>query len=146
MSTVPEVAAASQETCPYWFCLERSDFYIARRGKDLKLVGRDGEIRIDGYFSGPVFLWVIDWSKLLTSSRAVGRVYLAVRELMQAFRFDNRENEEGRVFQLEGKYIRAGSFLNIPGPGTGDSSDSCLSVFLSEDIQSAVRDLIRSKD
>lgn len=41
-----------------------------------------------------------------------------------------------------GKFIRAGNFLNVPGPGTGLDGDSNLSIYLSGDIKDAARGLL----
>lgn len=38
-----------------------------------------------------------------------------------------------------GKFIRAGNFLNIPGPGTGLDGDSNLSIYLSDDVKDAAK-------
>jgi hypothetical protein len=42
----------------------------------------------------------------------------------------------------QGKYIRWENFLNIPCPGTGHDGDPNISIYLDEEIQDAVRQLL----
>jgi hypothetical protein len=46
---------------------------------------------------------------------------------------------------IPGSYIRKGQFLNVPMPGTGSDGDPNISVFVSDEIKAAVRELIETQ-
>ena len=43
---------------------------------------------------------------------------------------------------MPGKFVRFHNYLNIPGRGEGQDGDANLSVYLSESIQEAVKDML----
>jgi len=43
----------------------------------------------------------------------------------------------------QGRFIRYGRFLNIPGPGTGHDGDANVSIELDDGIKAAVKELIK---
>lgn len=53
--------------------------------------------------------------------------------LIQQFRADSAE---------QGKYIRQGKFLNIPGPGTGHDGDPNISIYIDDEMCEAIRRLL----
>lgn len=69
------------------------------------------------------------------------QVELSTEELSSAFFL---EAGEMKSF-IQGKFVRSGRFLNLPGPGTGRAGDHTLSVYVSEDIQAWVRKLINQE-
>lgn len=98
----------------------------------------------------------IFWSILLGFRQYVeGELRLSEAELKDAFnlgRGRNITNELALDFLSEfdgdagvqGHYIRKGQFLNVPMPGTGLGGDPNVSVYVSEEIQKAVRKLIET--
>lgn len=44
---------------------------------------------------------------------------------------------------IPGMFIRKGNFLNIPGPGTGKDGDPNVSVYLTDEVKDAIRDLTK---
>ena len=47
--------------------------------------------------------------------------------------------------KVQGLFIGRGPYLNFPGPGTGEDGDPNISVFVTEEIQDAVRKLVASQ-
>lgn len=46
---------------------------------------------------------------------------------------------------VQGKFLRQDRYLNIPGPGTGQDGDANVSIFVSDEIMKAVRDLLAAR-
>ncbi len=96
-------------------------------------------------------IWLLDW-KITRISAFTISVKLKIPEkiLRHAFALDDGpyESDEwllkhyGADAAERGYYVRAGNYLNIPGPGTGHDGDSNISIFLRPDIKEAVRQLL----
>lgn len=79
-----------------------------------------------------------------------GKVVMSRGELKEAFLPPSPEKnldmqwakKFGAESGVQGSYIRNGPFLNIPMPGTGHDGDPNISVFVTDEIQSAVRKLL----
>lgn len=94
-------------------------------------------------------LWCIT---LFYKQYAMGEIILSQTTLERAFgitkdvptqstfaeKFDTDDGEQGQ-------FIRNGSFLNIPMPGTGMDGDPNISLFVSDEIRQAVREFIDSQ-
>jgi len=77
-------------------------------------------------------------------SQNTGKVWMSKENLGAAFGFSDTckafsgqwlANEYGADVASQGKYIRYGKFLNIPGPGTGHDGDANVSILIDEIIQ-----------
>jgi len=83
--------------------------------------------------------------------RVAGNVILMPHEMRAAFGLSDKPGKYGgeliRRYGADsaerGKYIRRGSSLNIPCPGTGDDGDPNVSIFLSDEIRDAVRKFLK---
>ncbi len=81
-----------------------------------------------------------------------GDVHFSRDELRQAFGLLQPNSLVGEVALLNkrfnadrmvpGHFIRKGKFLNVPMPGTGIDGDPNISIFITNEMQAAVRELI----
>lgn len=55
----------------------------------------------------------------------------------------NGEEMHAREHVANGRYIRQGRFLNIPGPGSEHWPDNAASIYIDDEIRAAVEDLIQ---
>ena len=86
------------------------------------------------------------------SSETHGRVWMGQSDLCTAFCISNVCYADGGGQHLldrfggdvavQGRYIRFGPCLNIPGPGTGHDGDPNISVYVTDEIQEAVRSFL----
>lgn len=116
--------------------------------------------------------WLVDWEllhRLHNQERARGRVCFSNEDLQIAFASGKPADLSGDLSEIaiaadglyvrmtaylrktygaefadQGKYIRLGSFLNIPCPGSGRDGDPNISIFLYEELSEAVRKLLES--
>lgn len=99
--------------------------------------------------------WVLVWELSYGLFDVYGRIAMFwERELLKAFchRPAVVEDETGNSQRLirrfggnavhDGKFIRWNRFLNIPGPGTGDDRNPNISIYITEEIEKAVVELI----
>ena len=97
--------------------------------------------------------WFVDWEVVQFApykEGVRGRTHFYDKELMAAFGTSNDSGwsgdrlikEFGADSAEQGKYIRWKNFLNIPCPGTGNDGDPNVSIYLDEEIQKAVRQLL----
>ena len=68
----------------------------------------------------------------------VGKIEISKIDLKKAFGLSGECDVEDEQ-QIPGKYIKHGSYLNIPGPGTGNDGDPNVSIYLDEALVSNVR-------
>ena len=93
--------------------------------------------------------WSLEWNITHADlSQVHGEVYFDRNELPSAF---GLQKDRGDEFVLglfdadsakQGKYIRRGNLLNIPGPGTAYDGDPNISIFLDDEIKKAVTGLL----
>lgn len=96
-------------------------------------------------------IWFLAWRITRTSALSI-EVKLKIPEeiLRRAFALDRGPHGSdewllkhyGADSAARGYYIRAGNYLNIPGPGTGRDGDPNVSILLDEDIQELLRGLL----
>lgn len=115
------------------------------------LIGNNAA-RLQIYSSGVKDEYVVFWRiHFFVDEYAEGRIKIPVGGIKDAFKLNSKHD----VFHLDalaetmgadvgvaGQYIRKGSCLNIPMPGTGADGDPNISVFISKEIQEAVRELL----
>jgi len=102
--------------------------------------------------------WTVDWLLHhfggLDIPHSGGRIEADTRELLQMLGSDDREQDAGSLWLIEryggtvalqGKFIRWGRYLNISGPGTGRNGDANISVYVTDEIEQAVRTLIERR-
>lgn len=97
--------------------------------------------------------WLVEYTiqHSLYSSNS-GILWFSTDDLKTAFGFSSEcvsqmgqtlVNRYGGDVAALGKYIRAGDYLNIPGPGHGFDDDPNLSIRITEQIKQAVAELMR---
>lgn len=67
-----------------------------------------------------------------------GKISMSEIEIQKAFGLSGECDGEDEQ-QIPGKYIKHGSYLNIPGSGTGKDGDPNVSIYLDEALVSNVR-------
>lgn len=81
----------------------------------------------------------------------IGQIWMLPEHLEAAFGISNTcgshggqwlADEYGADVAYQGKYIRFGKFLNIPGPGTGMHGDANVSILVDEKMQEAIKEII----
>ena len=95
--------------------------------------------------------WGVEWEvKQSRNEKANGRVFMNDKQLAGAFGLAEYRDELSqsilRDFPAEcahqGKFIRQGEYLNIPGPGTGHDGDPNASIQINGEIKAAVGALL----
>lgn len=95
--------------------------------------------------------WVISWriseggTEFSSGARIFSGTELAAAFDLNDWTGDYRSflfDKHGAHAAMQGKFIRIGKYLNIPGPGTGHDGDPNISIFVSPAIQGAVRELL----
>ncbi|OGY28025.1 MAG: hypothetical protein A3F33_02715 [Candidatus Woykebacteria bacterium RIFCSPHIGHO2_12_FULL_43_10] len=97
--------------------------------------------------------WFVDWEVVQYrpyEEGVRGRSQFNDEDFKSAFGLSEKPGEFGHwlIQQFgasaagQGQYIRWGNFLNIPCPGTGHDGDPNVSIYLDEEIQKAVRQLL----
>jgi hypothetical protein len=97
--------------------------------------------------------WKVDWHITNPDGQVEGYVMMDDAELSAAFNINsvrrnngkNIQNGDDGIVTVQGKFIRYGDYLNIPGPGTGHDGDPNVSVLLNEDIKIFVGRTIKNK-
>ncbi|MEK7514477.1 MAG: hypothetical protein AAB587_01510 [Patescibacteria group bacterium] len=101
--------------------------------------------------------WLVSWERIVHNPyrKVTGSAIFTDEDLTGAFKLslgssggssDKLRRRFKADFAEEGKYIRRGDFLNIPGPGTGEDNDPNVSILLGTQIVGAVLDLINGND
>jgi len=96
-------------------------------------------------------IWLLSWE--ITRVSALGikiELKMPTEVLCRAFALDDDPSSSdeyllkhyGAGAAERGYYIRAGNYLNIPGPGTGSDGDPNISILLDDDIQELLRELL----
>lgn len=96
--------------------------------------------------------WIVTWEKTYddgSDSMISGRIRLLAEDVKSAFGLAGSDSIEDVDFAQRfgadcariGFFIRKGDFLNLPDPGTGESKDPNVSIFLTPEIKKAVRKL-----
>lgn len=102
-------------------------------------------------------LWDVKWRIIFSSESEVnGIVQLTTLQLGTAFALaschyqsefgDGLLKQHDAEFGEQGKFIRRGKYLNIPGPGTGHDGDPNVSIRIDDEITINVLSLIESRD
>lgn len=99
--------------------------------------------------------WFVDWMiRYGQQDQMNGRIVLLTRDLLIAFDLEVPKEAEAdsvltRRFDADvarqGRYIRTGPFLNIPGPGTGCDGDPNMSIYLEKSIRVAMDKLLQKE-
>jgi hypothetical protein len=96
--------------------------------------------------------WVVDYKiKQSNESWSRGHIWMSKDNLNTAFGLSDKcavfggqnilDVHGGDVAQ-QGRYIRYGKYLNIPGPGTGHDGDANVSICIDESIKDALKRLL----
>lgn len=110
-------------------------------------------------------LFLISWEiRFSLNEKVNGKIYFSREDLRKAFRLE--ECDESQMdkrdhwllnykiptvpelgynqpfFAKQGRFIRQGDCLNIPGPGAGHDGDPNVSIELSDQIKKTVRDFL----
>jgi len=100
--------------------------------------------------------WLVNWEIVQFKPHEVGsrgRTWFSDRSLERAFYLSDDPGDGLSEWLLrrfgadsaeQGKFIRWRKFLNIPCPGTGNDGDPNVSIYIDEEIQNAVRQLLNS--
>ncbi len=100
--------------------------------------------------------WRLIWEVHHIDGSVRGQTQVTSKELEVAFglkevRFSEQPaemadfaNRYGAHASVQGRFIRFGNYLNIPHPGAGAQGDPNISVFISNEIRDAVRQLLAS--
>lgn len=116
------------------------------RNKTLTLKASAAEVLIQAAADGGG--WRIDYEIRHSSDTLItGRLWMSDANLRTAFGLSNEcEAEFGQCIidahggdvACQGRYIRCGNWLNLPGPGTGHDGDANVSILLDEEIKEAI--------
>ncbi len=95
--------------------------------------------------------WCVLWAlRHEPESESFGSRVFNSAELRAAFHLVEETSPPSRLalrfdadVAVQGKFIRCGQFLNIPGPGTGHDGDVNISIFVEDTIKEAVSRLIQ---
>lgn len=141
---------------PVWFHMHGSKMRpeaIDLESKHLVIKASAAEVIIFPHPRRPQS-WAIDYGIVhwASMSYSQGRVAMETEVLRAAFlgEDDPNNNQHGQAILYgfggdaaeQGAYVRWGDFLSIPGPGTGHDGDPNVSIWVDEDIQAAVRELL----
>lgn len=97
--------------------------------------------------------WRVNHSGGFDTPYTAGSIEVNSNDLKLMFAFLDGA-EEGSAWMLrqyggtaavQGKFLRHNRYLNIPGPGTGEDGDANISIFVSDEIMMAVRDMLATK-
>lgn len=103
-------------------------------------------------------MWVVCWIVIFSfDSKVEGKLSFTTEQLCAAFGVETEKPFEahfgqwlidryGADYAEQGKFIRQGDYLNIPGPGTSNDGDPNVSVMLDDDITKAIKDLVERQD
>jgi hypothetical protein len=95
--------------------------------------------------------WRVEWKIAFSQdSKAGGCISMTTEELRAAFGLSNMSGHFGDWLiecygadaAEQGKFIRWGNFLNIPGPGTGHDGDPNISIHIDDKIKETVGKLL----
>ncbi|MEY2664589.1 MAG: hypothetical protein RIT04_397 [Candidatus Parcubacteria bacterium] len=140
---------------PLWFNehgnrVAWTGFDNAASQKPIMLLGSDAvEVKIYSY-SGHGY--IVEY-KIVQSPDAhnSGKIWMSKEQIREAFGLSSvcpahssqwLADEYGADVAAQGKYIRYGQFLNIPGPGTGKYGDANVSILVNETMQAAIVEIL----
>lgn len=95
--------------------------------------------------------WRVHHAGGLEMPHTGGKIECSAGELRCIFGLDDNINDEsglwfigryGGTVAVQGKFLRWGPYLNIPGPGTGRNGDPNISVYVSNEIKQAVQSML----
>jgi hypothetical protein len=118
-----------------------------RETNQLVLSGSVARLYISHVF-GSQKEWAVDWEITEPNGKVVGSTIFSNTDLALAFDIISGFNHEelAKRYDAEsasqGRYIRWKRYLNIPCPGTGLDGDPNISIWLSEPIKNAVKELL----
>lgn len=141
---------------PSWF--HHHGLELSLGGKPIIQVTHENEVVVDSNVAHLQIrpsitkgVYQVIWHIAFSSNESVqGQICLTHSELKEAF--DLSSTNEKSVFAellnadvgVQGHYIREGKWLNMPAPGNGFDGDPNISVFVTDDLQDAVRKLVES--
>lgn len=128
---------------------EKADLLLRSKGKSPAWVRINQVFTRNKYTLG----WHVSHNGGLDPAFTCGGVELSSLDLRRMFCFDDGVEEADRwmtrqyrgTTAVQGKYLRQGRYLNIPGPGIGRDGDANISVFVSDGIMKGVRDLLAAR-
>jgi hypothetical protein len=120
---------------------------VTTLAKEFVLLGCKGH-QVQIIPAGQAFklLWQINGTYPLRHFQ--GEILFDSEQLQLAFNLcstvSNGHNSEWDRKQ-RGLFIGKGPYLNIPGPGTGEDGDPNISVFVTEEVKEAIKQLLNSR-
>lgn len=139
---------------PDWFHLHGCKMYLKGHTGNLVVIGSNAaQLTVHHDVPGR---WKIDWEiKFGIGQKVSGNILVNDDTLAAAFGVTelllNLPPGSRRLFDRfgaslasQGKFIRFGDFLSIPGPGTGHDGDPNISICLDEDIKKAVEKSLKA--
>lgn len=147
-------AKAFRGPCPRWQVYKGHTLkLVSSNSKSVRLAGTTTSLTITAAGSDRPDHWAVSWKIKHDCGEVEGFVYMNDEELQRAFDMINglgtfgqalAERTSTRVDAAEqGKFVRVGSFLNIPHPGTGLQGDPNISIEIDDDMRLAVLRLVR---
>lgn len=112
------------------------------------------QVRITPYARTADEGWYVEWEiRFALHEWTRGQIVLASDQLATAFGLQGSCERMSRELMglypgsvaVQGRFIRVGPFLNIPGPGTGHDGDPNVSIEIDEQMQQAIRMLLEHR-
>ena len=141
---------------PNWF-IEKGYYmelaWLNLPAQTLRIEGSAAHVSISPFRPGGETRWKVGWEVGHGSGEAFGTSNMSDGELSRCFGLHDGLGATGAkvVNRMllkfdaaeQGVFVREGNYLNIPGPAaTGLPGDPCVSVFLTDKIKNAVKELI----
>lgn len=136
---------------PIWFHPHGTKVTVTRTSNNnVHLGANTASIHIHSMCGGP--FWHVDYTVIHgVNIRVSGFLQMTTSDLKIAFGIKDKcpayggqhlIDEFGGEVAQQGKFIRWGEYLNIPGPGTGHDGDANISIRVDDEIKEAVRTLL----
>ncbi len=145
-------AVKAAQPCPSWQVSKGHKMTITSSGPrlgTLELRGSAAELKVSPRERG----WNVQWKIEHYNGRVEGHVHMDDSALRRAFGLEDGLGTFGATLAdrtgtpidaaEQGQFVRWGEFLNIPHPGTGLQGDPNISIELSDEIRTAVQDLLQ---
>ncbi|MBL7022215.1 hypothetical protein ISR92_02785 [Patescibacteria group bacterium] len=147
----PELGVVGQ---PVWHHYHSRKMTVVEERKDFLAISGSAafiEIFLNPAATSNLFKWFVRWKiNQFVVMEVTGQRLFSDQDLKAAFGLSDVSGEHGEwIISRFGadvaeqtKYIRWKEYLNIPCPGTGGDGDPNVSVYLSEEIKWAVKNLL----
>lgn len=141
---------------PNWWCERGGKMKVeSLENHQLMLKGSAATLIISPA-NEPPYIWKVEWEVIHTrhQSWSRGQTLWTIEMLQAAFGLRSRITGDFGDWMIERfgadaaeqrEFIRWETFLNIPGPGTGHQGDPNISIRITEEIQEAVKELLRKR-